>query len=418
MILVLAEPLGCGERRFRVGTQENHDDQDGGAGGRDGGKGGTSSAAAGGSANASAGVGSGGLASGGRLSGLGGEYAGGDSSAGTGGTGGASAGAGGGSPMVPVQGCVVDGGGMCAGSPELILNVPGCEKLELTYGGKSLFVLSTGTRQLFNLKPGAAAPTEIPAALDDGIGQGLPTAFALDLGETNAFVAVGQAVVRVDLQLGGTQLLIREREPIVDVAEMGGFVKYVRGAAVLNMLATSNGAVASEVTSEVDGSKPSAVAAAGTVAWANLGSASVKVWGGAEARTVAPSQGNLVLGHRALQADYGHVFWMNFGLKRANVLLPDEMRDVLASANGDLVAFTLGFQRATDVPASQAYVATSVGTIEVGAIAADSTADPAETTVLARDMGVVTAVEVDAGRVFVATADCNLTTFPRPTPPP
>jgi hypothetical protein len=350
------------------------------------------------------------------VGGLGGAGVGGD--AGTDGKGGAMAGAGGGTPMVPVQGCVVDGGGMCIGSPELILNVPGCGKLQLAQAAKSLFVLSIGTRQLFSLSPGAAVPLEVPTTLSDGVTEALPTAFWVASGEGYVFVAVGLALLRVDQQLGSTEVHIREREPIVDVSGTVGFVKYAHAATVTNLQAYSEvGSSTGEISTEVDGGRPSAIVANGAVVWANSGSFSVKVQAG-NVRTIGTSQASLIFGHRALQVDHLHAFWMSAGLKRANLLLPDELRNVLVSPNGELVAFTVGYQRESNVDASQVYVATSSGTIELGVIAADSAADPALTTVVARDMGTVSELEIDSERVFVATADCNVTAFPRRAPPP
>ncbi len=428
MGLVLTGVLGCGKGLYRVGMQELHSDQAGGAGseGSDrAGSGGKGGAGLGGSSSALAGVSGGGLGSGGKLTGQGGEGTGGEGLAGTGGTGGTGGmgammgGTGGTAPMVPGPGCIVDGGGMCVGLPSPLLNVPGCEKLEVYYASQTLYALSTGTRQLFYLKDGTNDFGEIPSVLSDGVTEGLPTAFAVDLDERYAFVAVGLALVRVDLRFGGTTGLTREAEPIVDLNENSGVVTYVHGAAVSSIQGYSPGDGITGLAADIDGAKPSAIAVnSSAVVWASSGSSSVRALstvGRGEIFTVAPSQGNLVLGHRALQTDTKNVFWMNFGLKRANVAgTPADTVDVVTSFNGDMVAFALD---SSDV-ATQAYVATSGGTIEYGVIRGGITNAPTDGTVLARDLGTVTSVAIDPGRIFVATADCNLSSVPRPTPPP
>ncbi len=414
VVPALAAALGCGKTSQRAGDGGDVDPDLGAAGRLAGTGGGT---AGGGTAAGGASTGSGGKQGSG-AAGSGGKQTSGAGGVGLAGSGGANEGGIGGLSMVPVQGCVVDASGTCVEPPDLVANIRGCEKLQLLVRGEALYILSSATRQLFRLMDALPTLATVPGGLSDGVTAGLPTAFALDSGY--AYVAVGQALLRVDLESALIAVVAREPETIADVTVVEGRLYYAHGGAVSYVPKDGFDASGAAITTGLAGPSPKSMAAtAGSIVWGNLGSASIESLSPAlgEFHVVAPSQGGLILGHRALQVDRQNVFWMNFNLKRATVTgAPTDVGDVVIPAGGDLVAFALGSP--PDEIAAQAYLATTNGTIEVGAISDPIVDGPNPATGLARDMGSVTSMAVDSGRVFVATTDCNVTAILRPTPPP
>jgi hypothetical protein len=277
---------------------------------------------------------------------------------------------------------------VCTPEPMSLGEVAGCGKLKLQQAGGKLYLLATMTGALSSMPiPAGAAPTPIATGFDMG------TAFAVDA--TNAYVATGMTIKTVPLVGGTPTVIVTETTPIFDVAVAGGKLYYAVGKDVKEVAVPAGGTGVS-VAVGIDEGEPQGVAIqGGTVLYASAQAFNVEadpIASGEGHLKLGASQGGLIFGHRSVQSDAMYVYWaVNGTVQRAPFGGADHAQKTAGTAIGNVTAYAIND--------TTVYLASDMGDLEKAAFGAE------KSTWLARGLGKVSSLVVDATSVYAATEE-------------
>jgi hypothetical protein len=268
--------------------------------------------------------------------------------------------------------------------------VADCGSLELLTVPGRIYALSTKNGTLSSMSiPAGGALISVATGLLAG------HAFALDA--TNAYVAAGATVTRVNLTTGAKTLLVSEPNPVWDVAVAQGKIYYATGKNIMQADATTPG-TGVLVAAAADEGEPQGVAVSGNnVVYVSNVAFNVETDPivGDDHLKLAASQANLIFGHRSVQANDTFVYWVNAGVLSARVFGPDYSSQTIGSPidGGVIVAF------AVQTPTRTTYFATMDGSLEKSLFSAGSD----EATWMARGLAPVSSVVLDDTFLYLAS---------------
>jgi hypothetical protein len=298
--------------------------------------------------------------------------------------------------------------GACTTPPtELADLMTGCGSINLQTDAAAtkLYALSTMTGNLDSIAlPAGGAPTSIVKSLV------MAGAFTVDA--TNAYIVTGSSISRVPLAGGAATVMVTETAPIFDVFVAGTSLYYATGTGkAVKVVATTAtaGVPAATVaaTGESDGEAEGVAFAAGTVLFASGVAQNVEAYPITEGMPFDPlklaklgaSQGGLMVGHRSVQTDGTNAYWVDGStIKRAPFAGENhDQKGVATTEKGLVTAFAFN--------ATNAYFASAMGDLEKSALLST---EPANNVWMARALGTVKSIVVDATSVYLSTDKCKI----------
>ncbi len=301
------------------------------------------------------------------------------------------------------QACVA---GACAPEPMSIGEIAGCGTLKLQLAAGKIYALSTMTGDLASMAaPAGGAATPITT----GIAMG--SAFAVDA--TNAYVAAGMSITKVALAGGTKTVVVTETTPILDVAVGGTKLYYTVGKdiKVIDAAAVNGTPAATAVAMAIDEGEPQAVAySAGYILYGSASAFNVEsckegmpcheteLAPGAGHTKIGASQGGLIFGHRAVQADATNVYWVNNGMQAAPFTTAEHAAKGIPTKDGGAIT-------AFAVAGGKIYYADADQNLQKGAPGDE------EPVWIARGLGMVSSIVADDANVYLASG-CKILKSP------
>jgi hypothetical protein len=284
--------------------------------------------------------------------------------------------------------------GVCTPDLTPVGEVAGCGSLALVSAGTTLYALSTMTGALSSFTlPAGGMPKSVATGLTGG------TAFTVDA--TNAYVAAGMSLKRVNLMTGAIENVVTETKQIFDVAVDTGKLYYATDKFIKQVDATAKDGMGTTVATSIDEGEAQGVAVSGAVVLYASNSAynlEEDPIAGDMHYKIGASQSGLIFGHRSVQADATNVYWVNSGVQSAPVAGTEHPgKTVLTPIDGidggDIVAF------AVDGAKKTSYAATKNGMIEKSTF--DTGSDEAKW--VARGITDVSSIVLDDTSMYIAS---------------
>ena len=283
--------------------------------------------------------------------------------------------------------------GVCSPALSELASFPGCQQLLLQPALPWVYVLDDGSGKLWRLALGAAdAPTLIAS--------GLGTLNAFTVAGDTAYVANDSGIARVALSGGAVSTVAQASGPVHGVAEAGGKLFFSSGSEVRSIDANAEGGNGALVATAMNGGLPNGVVVSGDYVLFNADASfnleAVQLGPKNHFKLSGPLLG-MQLGHRSLQTDGKYVYSSHDGFLERNAFGGADTR---LQNIGDCLSQTTAFA----ITPQAIYCATT------GIIAKRLFGDD-QSRLLARNLGPVTSMVVDATNLYVAYA-CKLAKLP------